>query len=48
VLGEGRFLFGACERGLSAEAILRVAAMTPETDQILDADEEVALAIWRK
>jgi hypothetical protein len=48
VLREGRVLFGACERGLSAESVLRGAAMTPQADQILDAAAEVALTIWLK
>jgi hypothetical protein len=46
-LGEGRALFGACEGGLSAEAVLRGAGLRPGVEATIDAAADVTLRVWR-
>jgi hypothetical protein len=47
-LGGGRALFAACDRGLSAEAVLRSAGLTPGAPENIDASADVTLTVWRK
>lgn len=46
-LGAGRAVFAACERGLSAEAVLAGAGLGAEPAEALDAAAGVTLTIWR-
>ena len=48
LLPGGRSLFAACDDGLSADAVLKGAGLTPDDPQILDAVANVTLNIWRK
>lgn len=43
----GRALFGACDRGLTAEAVLRGAGLAPGAVEIMDASANVTLTVWR-
>ncbi len=47
-LGGGRGLFAACDRGLSAEDVLRSAGLHPAAPEIIDAAADVTLTVWRK
>jgi hypothetical protein len=44
----GRYLFAACERGLSAETVLREAGLRGDGPKTIDEDADVALEVWRK
>jgi hypothetical protein len=44
----GRALFAACDKGRTAEAVLREAGLKADAPQILDAGANVVLTIWRK
>jgi hypothetical protein len=48
LLQGGRCLFAACERGLSAEAVLRDAGLRAGGVQTIDATANVTLEVWRK
>jgi hypothetical protein len=47
LLGGGRALFAACDRGLSAEAALKGAGLSPRAEEIIDAAANVTLTVWR-
>jgi hypothetical protein len=47
-LGGGRALFAACDRGLSAQAVLRVAGLRPAAEETIDEAVDVSLTLWRK
>jgi hypothetical protein len=44
----GRTLFAACNRGLSAEAVLEGAGLTPDATLVIDTTARVTLQVWRK
>jgi hypothetical protein len=44
----GRALFSACDKGLSAEAVLTKAGLLPRETRVLDATANVGLTLWRK
>jgi len=44
----GRALFSACDKGVSAEAVLASAGLKPCEASTLDADANVTLVVWRK
>jgi hypothetical protein len=48
LLAAGRGLFAACDRGLSAEAVLTGAGLSARETTLLDASADVALEIWRR
>ena len=48
LLARGRYLFAACERGMSAEGVLREAGLSAGPVETVDAAANVALTIWRK
>ena len=48
LLAGGRSVFAACDRGLSADAVLSDAGLRPGGPQIIDAAARVSLNIWRK
>jgi hypothetical protein len=43
----GRALFSACDKGVSAEAVLNGAGLTASETRVLDAAANVTLTIWR-
>jgi hypothetical protein len=47
-LSGGRALFAACDRGLSAEDVLRDAGLRPGAGKTIDAAADVTLTVWRK
>lgn len=47
-LDGGRALFAACDRGLSAEAVLGGAGLSPGAPETIDAAADVTLTVWRK
>ena len=48
LLAGGRYLFAACERGMSAASVLRDAALSIGDIRTIDAEAGVTLEIWRK
>jgi len=48
LLGAGRRLFSACERGASAESVLDGAGLRPAAPETIDAAANVTLTIWRR
>jgi dihydrofolate reductase len=48
ILGRGRCLFSACERGVSAASVLASAGLHSERARVIDAAANVTLTIWRE
>jgi hypothetical protein len=48
LLARGRVVFAACDRGLSAESVLKEAGMRSDGLRIIDAGARVTLDVWRK
>lgn len=47
-LPDGRGLFAACERGVSAESLLNRGGLAPDAPVWLDQSERVSLTVWRR